>query len=166
MIASGEQQRDSTIRMRVSILPQPPFPSRLPHNVEQSSVCYTVVPYWLSILNIAMCTCLSHLLFSHSFMSNSVTPWTAARQASLSFTNSRSLLKLMSIESVIPSNHLIFCCPLLLLPSVFPSIRGFSSESVLCIRWSNIRASTSASVLPTNIQYWFPLGFTGLIHTP
>ena len=64
------------------------------------------------------------------------TPWTAARQASLSITNSRSLLKLMSIESVMPSNHLIFSCPLLLLPSIFPSIRVFSDESVLRFRWS------------------------------
>ena len=63
------------------------------------------------------------------------TPWTAARQASLSLTNSRSLLKLMSIESVMPSNHLILCRPLFLLPSIFPSIRVFSSESVLRIRW-------------------------------
>ena len=63
------------------------------------------------------------------------TPWTAARQASLSFTNSWSLLKLMSIQSVMPSNHLILCRPLLLLPSVFPSIRSFSLESVLHIRW-------------------------------
>ena len=64
------------------------------------------------------------------------TPWTAACQASLSITNSRSLLKLMSIELVMPSNHLILCCPLLLPPSIFPSIRVFSNESVLCIRWS------------------------------
>ena len=64
-----------------------------------------------------------------------VTPWTAAHQASLSITNSRSLLKLMSIESVMPSNHLILCRPLLPLPSTFPSIRVFSSESVLHIRW-------------------------------
>ena len=63
------------------------------------------------------------------------TPWTAAHQTSLSFTISWSLLKLMSIESVMPSNHLILCCPLLLLPSVFPSIRVFSSESALPIRW-------------------------------
>ena len=63
------------------------------------------------------------------------TPCTAARQASLSITNSRSLLKLMPIESVMPSNHLILCCPLLLLPSVFPSIRVFSNESALHIRW-------------------------------
>ena len=64
-----------------------------------------------------------------------VTPWTAAHQASLSITNSQSLLKLMSIESVMPSNHLTLCCPLLLLPSIFPSIRVFSSESALRIRW-------------------------------
>ena len=64
-----------------------------------------------------------------------MTPWTAARQASLSITNSWSLLKLMSIVSVMPSNHLILCRPLLLLPSIFPSIRVFYRESVLCIRW-------------------------------
>ena len=70
----------------------------------------------------------------------SVTPWTAAHQASLSITNSRSLLKLMSIESRMPSNHLILCCPLLLLPSIFPRIRVFSNESVLCIRWPKNRS--------------------------
>ena len=64
-----------------------------------------------------------------------VTPWTAAHQASLSITNSRSLLKLMSVESVMPSNHLILCCPLLFLPSIFSSIRVFSYESALRIRW-------------------------------
>ena len=63
------------------------------------------------------------------------TPWTAAHQASLSITNSWSVLKLMSIKPVMPSNHLILCCPLLLLPSIFPSIRVFSNESVLCIIW-------------------------------
>ena len=65
------------------------------------------------------------------------TPWTTAHQASLSITNSWSLLKLMSIELVMPSNHLILCCPLLFLPSFFPSIRVFSKESVLHIRWPN-----------------------------
>ena len=77
------------------------------------------------------------------------TPWTAAHQASLSITNSRSLLKLMSIESVIPSNHLTLCCPLLLLPSIFPSIRVFAKESVLCIRWSKYW-SFSFSISPSN----------------
>ena len=91
------------------------------------------------------------------------TPWTAAHQASLSNTNSQSLLKLMSIESVTPSNHLILCCPLLLLPSIFPSIRVFSNESVLCqsLGGQSIGVSASASVLPMNIQNWFPLGLTG-----
>ena len=79
----------------------------------------------------------------------SVTPWTAARQASLSITNSRSLLKLASIELVMPSNHLIFCQHLLLLPSTFPSIRVFSNESVLCIRWPNYW-SFSFSISPSN----------------
>ena len=96
--------------------------------------------------------------FSHSVMSDSVTPWTAARQASLSITNSQSLLKLMSIESVMPSNYFILCHPLLP-PSVFPNIRVLSSESVLLIRWPKYGAS--ASVLPVNIQDWFPLGLTG-----
>ena len=68
-------------------------------------------------------------------MSDSATPWTAACQASLSFTISRSVLKLMPTESMMLSNHLILCHPLLLLPSIFPSIKVFSNESVLCIRW-------------------------------
>ena len=78
-----------------------------------------------------------------------VTPWTAARQASLSITDSQSLLKLMSVESVMPSNHLILCHPLLLLPSIFPNIRVFSSESVLHIRWSKY-CSFSFSISPSN----------------
>ena len=72
--------------------------------------------------------------FSHSVISDSAIPWTAARQASLSITNSRSLPKLAFIESVMTSNHFILCHPLLL-PSIFPSIRVFSNESALCIRW-------------------------------
>ena len=77
------------------------------------------------------------------------TPWTAAHQASLSITNSRSSLKLMSIELVMPSNHLILCCPLLLPPSIFPSIRVFSNESVLRIRWPK-HWSFSFSISPSN----------------
>ena len=96
-------------------------------------------------------------------MSDSATPWTAAHQASLSSTNSLSLLKLLSIESAMPSNRLILCHALLLLPSIFPSIRVFSNESVLWIRWPNIGVSASTSVLPMNIQDWFPLGLTGWI---
>ena len=78
-----------------------------------------------------------------------VTPWTIAHQASLSFTISRSLLKLMSVESVMPSNHLILCCPLLLLPSTFPSIRVFSNESILHVRWPKYW-SFSFSISPSN----------------
>ena len=78
-----------------------------------------------------------------------VTPWTVACQAFLSMTNSWNLLKLMSIKSVIPSNHFILCCPLLLLPSTFPSIRVFSNESVLCIRWPKYW-SFSFSICPSN----------------
>ena len=89
------------------------------------------------------------------------TPRTAICQASLSFTISWSLLKLMSIESVMSSNHFILSRPLFLLPSIFPSIRVFSNESVLRSRCQSIR--TSASVLPMNIQGWFPLELTGLI---
>ena len=80
-----------------------------------------------------------------------MTPWTAARRASLSITNSQSLLKLMSIDLVMPSNHLILCHPLLLLPSIFPSIRVFSNESVLRIRWPKYW-SFSFSISPSN-QY-------------
>ena len=78
-----------------------------------------------------------------------VTPWTVERQASLSTTNSQSLLKLMSIESVMPSNRFILCYPLFLLPSIFLSIRVFSNESVLCIRWQKY-CSFSFSISPSN----------------
>ena len=91
------------------------------------------------------------------------TPWTAARQASLSIANPQSLPKLMSIELVMPSNHLILCRPLLLMPSIFPTIRVFSNELVLHFRCQSIGVSALASVLPMNIQDWFPLGLTGLV---
>ena len=78
-----------------------------------------------------------------------MTPWNAARRASLSITNSQSLLKLMAIESVMPSTHVIHCCPLLLLPSIFPSIRVFSNESVFRIRWPKYW-SFSFSISPSN----------------
>ena len=86
--------------------------------------------------------------FSHSVLYDSATPWSAARQASLSITNSQSLLKLISIESMIPSNYLILCHPLLP-PSIFPSIRVFSNESALCIRWPK-DWSFSFSISPSN----------------
>ena len=90
-----------------------------------------------------------------------VTPWITARQASLSITSSRSSLRLMSIESVMPSSHLILCCPLLLLPPIPPSIRVFSNESALGGQSTGVSASTS--VLPMNTQDWSPLGWTGWI---
>ena len=91
------------------------------------------------------------------------TPWIAARQASLSIANSQSSLRLTSIESVMLSSHLILCHPLLLLSSIFPSIRIFSNESVLHIRWPSVGTSASSSVLPMNIQDSFPIGLPGLI---
>ena len=91
------------------------------------------------------------------------TPWTKEYQASLSITNSWSPPKLMSIELVMPSNHLILCHPLLLPPSIFPSIRVFSNESTLHIRWPSIGVSASTSVLPMNTQDQSPLGWTGWI---
>ena len=91
------------------------------------------------------------------------TPWTAASQAFLSFTISWSLLRLMSIELMMPFNRLIHCCPLLFLPSIFPRIRVFSNEWLFTSSDQSIGASASASVLLMNIQGWFPLGLTGLI---
>ena len=101
--------------------------------------------------------------FSCSVVSDSLQPH-ELQYARLpwSITNSWSSLKLMSIELVMPSNHLILCCPFLLPPSIFPSIRVFSNESVLCIRWpKHWSFSASPSVLPKNTQDWFPLGRTG-----
>ena len=103
-------------------------------------------------------TCLSSVQFSHSVVSDSVTPWTAAHQACLSITNSWSLLKLMTIKLVMPSNRLILCCPLLLPPSIIPSIRVFSNESVLPIRWPKYW-SFSFSISPSN-EYLGLISFT------
>ena len=100
-------------------------------------------------------------LFNHVWLF--VTLWTAACQASLSFTISQSLLKLMSIELVVSSNHFILCCPLLFLSSIFPSIRFFSNESPLGIRWPKYWGFSFSIILPMNIQDWFPLGWAGLI---
>ena len=114
-------------------------------------------------------TCISSVqLFSHVRLF--VTQWTAARQASLSITNSQSLLKLMSIESVMPSNHLILCHPLLLLLSIFPIIRAFSNEPVLPIRWPKYW-SFSFSISPSNEYsglisfriHWFDLEVQGTL---
>ena len=133
---------------------------------------YHIVFISLSVNEHLICFYIS-FLFGHLVMSNSVTPWTAARQASLSFTISWSLLKLMSIVSVMPFNHLILCHPLLFLPSIFSRIREsffffffrvFSNESALCIRWPkywrfsvSISPSNEYSGLISFIIDWFDL---------
>ena len=134
-----------------------------------------ILPYWtfissnsyvfsqLQIVDILFFPRPSVSQFSHSVVSNSATPWIAACQASLSIMNSWSLLKLMSIKLVMPSNHLIFCRSLLLQPSIFPSIRVFSNESFFISGGQSIEVSALVSVLPMNIQDWFPLGRTGWI---
>ena len=100
------------------------------------------------------CCSLSHIQFF-------VTPWTAAHQASLLFINSRGLLKLMSIESIMPSNYPILSCSLLFLCSIFPSMRVFSMSQLFASGGQSM--GVSASVLPMNIQDWSPLGWTGCI---
>ena len=103
------------------------------------------------------------LLLSLSCVRPFATPWTAEHPASLFIPNSQTLVKLMSIESVMSFNHLFCCCLLLLLPSMFPSIRVFPMSRLFPLGGRSIGASASVSVLPMNIQDWFPLGLTGLI---
>ena len=102
-----------------------------------------------SVMHTTIKRAFSSLQFSHSVVSDSATSWTAACQASLSITNSQSLSKFMSIDSVMPSSHLILCCPLLLPPSIFPNIRVFSNKSALHIRWSKYW-SFSFNISPSN----------------
>ena len=104
------------------------------------------------------------LLLSHfSSVQLFVTPWTAARQASLSITNSQSLLKLLSIESVMPSNHLILCCPFSSCLQSFPASGSFPMRQFFASGGQSIGVSASTPDLPMNIQDWFPLGWTGCI---
>ena len=112
-----------------------------------------ILPFKIRVSSVQLLSCVQ--IFA--------TPWTSARQASPSIANSQSLLILMSIESVMPSNHLILYRPLLLLPSTFPRIRVFSKESVFASDGQSIAVSASASVLRINIKDWFPLGLTGWI---
>ena len=109
------------------------------------------------------CTTLSSVQFSHSHVQMFATPWTATNQASLSITNSWSLLKLMSIEWVMTSNHFILCHPLLLRLQSFPESESFQMKQFFPSGGQSIRVWASASVLPMNIQDWFPLGWTGWI---
>ena len=105
---------------------------------------------------------INYWLFS-SVQSFFAAPWTAARQASLTINNPQTLPKLMSIESVMPSNHLILCHPLLLLPSIFPNIRVFSNESVLCIRWPKYWSFRYNISLSSEHSGLISLGWTGWI---
>ena len=105
----------------------------------------------------------SAVVQSQSCVQLFTTPWTTALQDSLSLIITQSLPKFMSNESVISSNHLILCYPLLLLPSIFPSIGVFSNESAVHIGGQSIGASASAAILPKSIQGWFPLRLTSLI---
>ena len=132
------------------------FDQHLPISLTSQCLTDTILP-WFCKLNFLCSTC-KWVQFSCSVVSNSVTPWTAACQASLSITNSWSLLRLMSIELVMPSNHLIPCHPLILPPSIFPSIRFFSNESTLCMRWPKYW-SLSFSISPSN-EYSGLISFT------
>ena len=118
--------------------------------------CSLLQPWWVECPQI-------HFISVQSLSSVQlfVTPLIAACQATLSITNSQSLLKLMSIRLIMPSNHLIHCHPLLFLPSIFSSIRVFSNESALHIRWPKYWSFSIS--LSMNIQGWLPLGLTGLI---
>ena len=112
---------------------------------------------------ICICTCVFSSVQLLSCVWLFENPYTGARQTSLSITNSRSLLKLMFVTSVISSNHFILCHPLFLLPSIFPSIRSFLMSQFFVSGGQSIGISTSTSVLPMNIQNWFPLGLIGWI---
>ena len=126
-----------------------------------STFSQTLFFFIITILMTILRVCQSVQLLSHVWLF--ATSWTAALQASLSITNSWSSPKLMSIESVMPSNHLILSCPLLLLPSIFLSIRVFSNQSVFTSGGQSTGVSASVSVPPMNIQDWSPLGWTGWI---
>ena len=121
----------------------------IPQVTEYTESCYVYYNIIYVFKNKLQCFQFNSVQFSCSGVSDSAAPWTAEHQASLSITNSQSSLKLMSIESVMTFTHLILCRPLLLLPSVFPSIRVFSNESVLCIRWPKYW-SFSFNISPSN----------------
>ena len=126
--------------------------------------CSNEKPEFMNInvmLDKSDCLYLVVQLLSHIWLS--VTPRTSARQVFLSFTISRSLLTLRSIELVVPSNHLILSCPIVLLPSIFSSIRVFSNESTLLIWWPKYWSFSFKIIPPMIIQSWFPLELTGLI---
>ena len=124
---------------------------------------FFLILLWSVGHSVACCVGFFSSVQSFSCVRFFMTPCTAARQASLSSTNPHSLLKLMSIDSVMPNNHLILCHPLLILPSIFLSIRVFSMGQLFSSGGKSIGVSDSPSVLPINIQDWYPLGLTGWI---
>ena len=132
-----------------SLPPTHPYPTPLGHHRALSWAPCAIEQLPTSYLILYMVVYVSQSVQSLSRVRLFATPWIAACQASLSITNSWGLLKLTSIESVIPSNHLILCHPLFLLPSILPSLRVFSNESVLHIRWPNY-CSFSFSISPSN----------------
>ena len=129
-------------------------------SIQEISILTNCRIFHIIVRNIYISVWFYVLVQSISHVQLFATPWTVARQASLSFTISWSLLKLMSIESVMPSNLLSLCCPLLLLPSTFPEFRSFLMSWLFTSGGLSIGTSASASVLPMNIQHWFPLGCT------
>ena len=128
------------------------FPFYVIKNIEYSSLCYIVGPsvQFSSVQPLSRVRLIA-------------TPWIVAHQASLSITNSQSSLRLTSIESVMPSSHLILCCPLLLLPPIPPSVRVFSNESTLRMRWPKYWSFSFSNILPKNTQGWSPSEWTGWI---
>ena len=134
-----------------------PVSQFIPHSLTPwcPYICFICLLLCFCFANRFICTILSRFhssVQSHNCVWLFVTPWTATFQASLSTTNSQSLLKLMSTESVMPSNHLILCRHLFLLPSIFPSIRVFSNEQILCIRWPKYW-SFSFSISPSKCVF-------------
>ena len=167
LLSSSPFDREEERVKLYNCLPQP-TPSSL-HGLKKTSFSWTHAKYPHHTHTCEVL--LSPVWFSPSVTSNSATPWITARQASLSITNSWSLPKLMSIESVMPSSHLILCRPLLLLPPIPPSIRVFSNEATLHMRWPKYW-SFSFSISPSNehpglisfrMDWWVSLQSKGLL---
>ena len=123
-------------------------------------IFFNCVSFYFCVLRVPF---IFWIQFSSSVVSNSATPWIAARQASLFITSSRSSLRLTSIESVMPSSHLILCCPLLLLPPTLPASKSFPMSQLFAWGGQSTGVSAAASVLPKNTQDWSTLGWTGWI---
>ena len=184
MLVPATHQHESDTGVSMSPPSRTPFPTSLPIHpcvpwcfypaLDSSSFSdYTVFikfggiisanNFLISSLSEISTTIMFSSVQSLSHVQLFVTPWTTAYQASLSITHSQNPSKPICIESVMPSNDLILCHPLLLLPSMFPSIRVFSKESPLCIRWSKYWIFSFNISPPMNTEDWFPLGWAGCI---